>query len=187
MKYDMVSENTESTVVAEFEAGDYSSAQYQSEAAMEADFIERLQRQAYDYLPIKCEADLIANLRTQIEKLNQMQFTDKEWTAFFKQHLGNPNEGIVEKTRTIQEDHKKVLTRDDGSFLNVYLIDKENIHNNSLQVINQYVPEGGSHENRYDVTILVNGLPLVHVELKRRGVEVREAFNQIRRYNRESF
>ena len=187
MKYDMVSENTESTVVAEFEAGDYSSAQYQSEAAMEADFIKRLQRQAYEYLPIKCEADLIANLRTQIEKLNQMQFTDKEWTAFFKQHLGNPNEGIVEKTRTIQEDHKKVLTRDDGSFLNVYLIDKENIHNNSLQVINQYVPEGGSHENRYDVTILVNGLPLVHVELKRRGVEVREAFNQIRRYNRESF
>ena len=173
MKYDMISENTESTVVAEFEAGDYSSAQYQSEAAMEADFIKRLQRQAYEYLPIKCEADLIANLRTQIEKLNQMQFTDKEWTAFFKQHLGNPNEGIVEKTRTIQEDHKKVLTRDDGSFLNVYLIDKENIHNNSLQVINQYVPEGGSHENRYDVTILVNGLPLVHVELKRRGVEVR--------------
>ena len=114
MKYDMVSENTESTVVAEFEAGDYSSAQYQSEAAMEADFIERLQRQAYEYLPIKCEADLIANLRTQLEKLNQIQFSDKEWAAFFKQHLGNPNEGIVEKTRTIQEDHKKVLTRDDG-------------------------------------------------------------------------
>ena len=174
-------------MVAEFEGGYYSSAQYQSEAEMEADFIKRLKRQAYEYLPITSEKELIDNLRYQLEKLNNLRFTDKEWAAFFKNYLGNPNEGIVEKTRTIQEDHKKVLTRDDGSFVNVYLIDKENIHNNSLQVINQYVPEGGSHENRYDVTILVNGLPLVHVELKRRGVEVREAFNQIRRYNRESF
>ena len=186
-RYDVVSENMESTVVAEFEAGYYSSAQYQSEAEMEADFIKRLQRQAYEYLPITSERELIANLRKQLEKLNNLRFSDKEWIAFFKRYLGNPNEGIVEKTRTIQEDHKKVLTRDDGSFVNVYLIDKENVHNNSLQVINQYVPEGGSHENRYDVTILINGLPLVHVELKRRGVDVREAFNQIRRYNRESF
>ena len=186
-EYDCISQNPESTVVAEFEGGYYSSAQYQSEAEMEADFIKRLQRQAYEYLPITSEKELIDNLRYQLEKLNNLRFTDKEWAAFFKNYLGNPNEGIVEKTRTIQEDHKKVLTRDDGSFVNVYLIDKENIHNNSLQVINQYVPEGGSHENRYDVTILVNGLPLVHVELKRRGVEVREAFNQIRRYNRESF
>ena len=186
-EYDCISQNPESTVVAEFEGGYYSSAQYQSEAEMEADFIKRLQRQAYEYLPITCEKELIDNLRYQLEKLNNLRFTDKEWAEFFKKYLGNPNEGIVEKTRTIQEDHKKVLMRDDGSFVNVYLIDKENIHNNSLQVINQYVPEGGSHENRYDVTILVNGLPLVHVELKRRGVEVREAFNQIRRYNRESF
>ena len=186
-EYDTISQNPESTVVAEFEGGYYSSAQYQSEAEMEADFIKRLQLQAYEYLPITSEKELIDNLRAQLEQLNNLRFTDKEWNEFFKKHLGNPNEGIVEKTRTIQEDHKKVLTRDDGSFVNVYLIDKENIHNNSLQVINQYVPEGGSHENRYDVTILVNGLPLVHVELKRRGVEVREAFNQIRRYNRESF
>ena len=186
-EYDTISQNPESTVVAEFEGGYYSSAQYQSEAEMEADFIKRLQLQAYEYLPITSEKELIDNLRAQLERLNGLHFTDKEWNEFFKNYLGNPNEGIVEKTRTIQEDHKKVLTRDDGSFVNVYLIDKENIHNNSLQVINQYVPEGGSHENRYDVTILVNGLPLVHVELKRRGVEVREAFNQIRRYNRESF
>lgn len=103
----MVSENTESTVVAEFEAGDYSSAQYQSEAAMEADFIKRLQRQAYEYLPIKCEADLIANLRTQLEKLNQIQFSDKEWEAFFKQHLGNPNEGIVEKPAPFKKTIKR--------------------------------------------------------------------------------
>lgn len=185
--YDLISENPESTVVAEFEGGYYSAAQYQNEAAMEADFIKRLQAQAYEYLPITCEKDLIANLRVQIERLNGIRFTDREWEEFFRKYLGNPNDGIVEKTRTIQEDHKKVLQREDGSFDNIYLIDKENIHNNHLQVINQYVPEGGSHENRYDVTILVNGLPLVHIELKRRGVEVREAFNQIRRYNRESF
>lgn len=185
--YDLISENPESTVVAEFEGGYYSAAQYQNEAAMEADFIKRLQAQAYEYLPITCEKDLIANLRVQIERLNGIRFTDREWEGFFREYLGNPNDGIVEKTRTIQEDHKKVLQREDGSFDNIYLIDKENIHNNHLQVINQYVPEGGSHENRYDVTILVNGLPLVHIELKRRGVEVREAFNQIRRYNRESF
>ena len=186
-EYNCISQNMESTVVAEFEGGYYSAAQYQSEAEMEADFIKRLQRQAYEYLPITCEKELIENLRSQLERLNHLQFTDSEWAAFFKEYLGNPNEGIVEKTRTIQEDHKKVLTREDGSFVNVYLIDKENIHINSLQVINQYVPEGGSHDNRYDVTILVNGLPLVHIELKRRGVDVREAFNQIRRYNRESF
>ena len=185
--YDIVSENPESTVVAEFAPGYRSAAQYQSEAEMEQDFIDRLTRQAYEYLPITSEADLIANLRRQLERLNHIKFTDTEWQQFFKTHLGNPNDGIEEKTRTIQEDHKKAMEREDGSMVNVYLIDKENIHNNSLQVINQYVPEGGAHDNRYDVTILVNGLPLVHVELKRRGVSVKEAFNQIERYNRDSF
>ena len=183
----MISENPESTVVSEFTPAYHSAAQYKSEAEMEAEFIKQLTRQAYEYLPITSEKELIANLRRQIERLNNITFTDAEWRDFFARHLGNPNEGIVEKTRTIQEDHRKVITREDGSMVNVQLIDKENIHNNSLQVINQYVPEGGSHDNRYDVTILVNGLPLVHVELKRRGVEIKEAFNQIRRYNRESF
>jgi type I restriction enzyme R subunit len=183
----MVSENPESTVVSEFEPGYHSAAQYQSEAEMEADFIKRLTNQAYEYLTITSEAELIANLRRQLEKLNGITFTDSEWRDFFARHLGNPNEGIVEKTRTIQEDHRKVMEREDGSTVNVMLIDKDDIHNNSLQVINQYVPEGGAHENRYDVTILVNGLPLVHIELKRRGVDIKEAFNQIRRYNRESF
>ncbi len=186
-QYKMVAENAESTVVSEFEPGYRSAAQYQSEAEMEADFIKMLQRQAYEYLPIKSEADLIRNLRRQLEKLNSIKFTDEEWQEFFTCYLGNPNEGIVEKTSTVQEDYRKVLQRADGSMVNVVLIDKEHIHNNSLQVINQYVPEGGAHENRYDVTILVNGLPLVHVELKRRGVAIKEAFNQIRRYNRESF
>ena len=186
-QYQLVSENPESTVVAEFEAGYRSAAQYQSEAEMEDDFIKQLTRQAYDYLPIKTEQELIDNLRTQIERLNLIKFSDNEWRQFFSEHLGNPQQGIVEKTKTIQEDHIKAWTRPDGTKVNIYLIDKDNIHNNSLQVINQYVPEGGAFENRYDVTILVNGLPLVHVELKRRGVSIKDAFNQINRYQRDSF
>ena len=186
-QYQMVSENPESTVVAEFEPGYRSAAQYQSEAEMERDFINQLVRQAYDYLPISSEKELIDNLRRQIEKLNHLHFEDDEWQLFFREHLGNPNQGIVEKTRTIQEDHRKAWVRPDGSKVNIALIDKDNIHNNSLQVINQYVPEGGAFDNRYDVTILVNGLPLVHVELKRRGVSIKDAFNQINRYQRDSF
>ncbi len=186
-EYSQISENPESTVVAEFEAGYRSAAQYQSEAEMEDDFIKQLTRQAYDYLPITSEKELINNLRIQIEKLNHIQFEDDEWEAFFHEHLGNPNQGIVEKTRTIQEDHRKSWTRPDGSKVNITIIDKENIHNNSLQIINQYVPEDGAFDNRYDVTILVNGLPLVHVELKRRGVSIKDAFNQINRYQRDSF
>lgn len=186
-QYQLVSENPESTVVAEFEAGYRTAAQYQNEAEIERDFINLLKRQAYEYLPINTEKELIDNLRVQIERLNNIQFEDSEWEAFFREHIGNPNHGIVEKTRTIQEDHKKAWQRPDGSLVNIYLIDKENIHNNSLQIINQYVPEGGSFDNRYDVTILVNGLPLVHVELKRRGVSLKDAFNQINRYQRDSF
>lgn len=185
--YDLISENPESTIVAEFEPGYHSAAQYQSEAEMEADFISMLERQAYERLNITCEAELIANLRLQIERLNNIKFTDKEWNSFFTQHLGNPNQGIVEKTRTIQEDNRKTIVREDGSTVNITIIDKANIHNNHLQVINQYVPEGGAYDNRYDVTILVNGLPLVHVELKRRGVSIKDAFNQINRYQRDSF
>lgn len=185
--YDLVSENPESTVVAEFEPAYRSAAQYQSEAEMEADFVRQLTRQAYDYLPVASEKELIDNLRRQIEELNHLHFEDGEWQAFFREHLGNPNLGIVEKTRTIQEDYRKAWVRPDGSKVNIALIDKEKIHNNSLQVINQYVSEGGRFDNRYDVTILVNGLPLVHVELKRRGVSIKDAFNQINRYQRDSF
>lgn len=185
--YQFISENNESTVATEFAPGYHSAAQYQSEAEMEADFIDRLTRQAYERLNISSEADLIANLRRQIERLNGVSFTDGEWKSFFQTHLGNPNHGIIEKTRTIQEDAKKSFEREDGSLVNINLIDKENIHNNHLQVINQYVPEGGAYDNRYDVTILVNGLPLVHVELKRRGVSIKDAFNQINRYQRDSF
>lgn len=186
-EYSQISENPESTVVAEFEGGYYSAAQYESEANMEQDLINRLTRQAYEYLPLTSETELIANLRRQIERLNDYRFEDQEWQSFFHDYLGNPNQGIVEKTNTIQADHVKAWKKPDGSTINIKLIDKENIHNNHLQVINQYTPEGGAFENRYDVTILVNGLPLVHVELKRRGVSIKEAFNQINRYQRDSF
>lgn len=186
-QYKMVAENPLSTVVSDYEMKYRSSKQYQSEAEMEREFIEQLRSQAYEYFPLASEKELVENLRVQLERLNNYHFTDKEWAAFFKEKIANQNSGIVEKTSIVQEDHIQLLTREDDTTKNIYLLDKEDIHNNHLQVINQYVPEGGSHENRYDVTILVNGLPLVHVELKRRGVDLKEAFNQIRRYNRESF
>lgn len=188
--FNIVAQSTESTVVTEYEAVKSRSSQYQSEAALEKEFIHMLTEQGYTYLKIHHEKDLIANLRIQLEKLNNYQFSDNEWEKFFKSHIANNNEGIVEKTRKIQEDYIQVLKRDDGTTKNISLIDKKNVHNNSLQVINQYVlgiSDGAKHDNRYDVTILVNGFPLVHVELKRRGVAIREAFNQINRYQRDSF
>ncbi|MCL2591478.1 MAG: type I restriction endonuclease subunit R [Betaproteobacteria bacterium] len=179
--------SNESTVVAEFvpETG-VRDAKYQNEAWLEKDFIRQLQAQAYDYLPITSETDLIANLRRQLEALNKITFSDKEWHQFFGEKIAGANDGIIEKTTRIQEDHIQVLKRDDGSTKNIYLIDKQNIHNNRLQVINQYEVEG-ARANRYDVTVLANGLPIAHIELKRRGVDIREAFNQINRYQRDSF
>lgn len=187
--YNMVAQNSESTVVAEYarDTNMVRDSGYQSEADLEQAFIKQLQSQAYEYLSIKTEADLISNLRHQLEKLNDYTFTDEEWERFFTSTLANPNQSIVEKTVTIQEDYIKNLTRDDGSIKNIYLLKKDNIHDNNLQVINQYTTEDGKRSNRYDVTVLVNGLPLVHIELKRRGVAIQEAFNQINRYNRESF
>ncbi len=176
----------ESTVVAEFVAEGAREAGYQSEAELEKAFITQLRMQAYEYLPITSEAGLVANLRRQLEKLNKITFSDAEWERVFTTCIAGSNDGIVEKTARIQEDHIQILKRDDGSTKNIYLIDKQNIHNNALQVINQYEVEG-ARANRYDVTILVNGLPMVHVELKRRGVDIREAFNQIKRYQRDSF
>ena len=180
-------ENPQSTVVAEYSPERRRAEQYQSEAELESAFIEQLELQAYEYLPIKNETDLIANLRTQLEKLNDYNFSDSEWDRFFAGELTNPNQSIEEKTATIQEDHIKNLTRDDGSVKNIYLLRKGNIHDNMLQVIRQYSTDEGQRANRYDVTVLVNGLPLVHIELKRRGVAIQEAFNQINRYQRESF
>ena len=186
-KYNLVAENPQSTVVGEYVADGVRVAHYQSEADLERAFIKQLETQAYEYLPITSEADLILNLRKQLEKLNDFTFTDSEWERFFAGELANPNQSIAEKTATIQEDHIKILKRVDIPDKNIYLIKKDNIHDNSLQVINQYATEDGQRANRYDVTVLVNGLPLVHIELKRRGVAITEAFNQINRYSRESF
>jgi len=185
--YNLVVENPESTVVAEYRPPYRKETAYQSEADLEKAFIHLLQTQAYEYLPITSESDLISNLRCKLETLNNYQFTEIEWKQFFTSRVANLNMGVEEKTHVIQEDHIQLLTREDGTVKNIRLIDKENIHNNSLQVINQYETDQGQRPNRYDVTILVNGLPLVHVELKKRGVYIKEAFNQINRYSRESF
>lgn len=186
-KYNVVMETSNSTVVAEYEPLKRKSDSYQSEAALEQEFIRMLTEQGYDYLEIHEQDTLVKNLRTQLELLNNYKFSDNEWEKFFYNNIANNNDGIVEKTRKIQEDHIQVLKKDDGTSKNIYLLDKKNIHNNRLQVINQYVEKSGNYDNRYDVTILVNGLPLVHVELKRRGVALKEAFNQINRYQRDSF
>lgn len=188
--FNVVAQTNENTVVTEYEPVKARSDSYQSEAELEKEFIRMLTEQGYEYLTIHKESDLIENLRRQLEKLNDYTFTDNEWKSFFETNIANKNDSIVEKTRKIQEDHIQVLKRDDGTSKNISLIDKRNIHNNFLQVINQYVigtAEGAKHDNRYDVTVLVNGLPLIHIELKRRGVPIREAFNQIDRYQRDSF
>ena len=185
--YNIIAATTESTVVSEYIPEPRKSDAYQSEAALEKEFIRLLEGQGYEYIQVRSEAELIQNLRHQLEALNRMTFTEEEWKRFFKNNLAGANEGIVEKTRKIQSDHVQPLQRDDGTSKNVYLLDKKNIHNNRLQVLNQYEEEQGKRNTRYDVTILVNGLPLVHVELKRRGVPIREAFNQIKRYQRDSF
>jgi type I restriction enzyme R subunit len=196
-KYDPIAVSSESTVVAEYVPDAKADAAYQSEAALERELIRLLESQAYEYLPITSEEQLTQNLRAQLEALNHITFSDAEWQNFFENVIAGKNDGIVEKTVRIQEDHVQLLKRDDGSTKNITLLDKQNIHNNRLQVINQYEIDradavdgtgaGGRYANRYDVTILVNGLPMVHIELKRRGVDIREAFNQIDRYQRDSF
>ena len=185
--YNMLISTLESTVVTEYVKEDTPVYTYQSEADLEREFIKNLQNQGYEYLSIHNEKELIANLKGKLEKLNNIVFSENEWERFFKEKIANKNESIIEKTRTIQEDYIKSFTRDNGTLINICLIDKKNIHNNFLQVINQYEEENGNHNTRYDVSILVNGLPLIHIELKRRGVAIREAFNQINRYQRDSF
>ncbi|MDD4201121.1 MAG: type I restriction endonuclease, partial [Eubacteriales bacterium] len=186
-RFNIVAETPQYTVVSEYSPESRVASSYQSEAALEEEFINLLKEQGYEFIKIRNESDLISNIRKQLELLNNYQFTDNEWKRFFTQNIAGANEGIVEKTRKIQTDHVQILCRDDGMTKNIYLIDKKNIHNNRLQVINQYEEFEGAHDTRYDVTVLVNGLPLVHIELKRRGVQIREAFNQIRRYQRDSF
>ena len=198
--YNLIAENEESTVVNEFAADYGSQLPYQSEAELESAFIAQLEGQAYERLHIHTEAELIENLRRQLEALNDYRFTETEWRTFFATELSGANKGIEEKTEMLQRDDTALLLRrDDGTHRNIRLLDKQRIHNNRLQVMNQYRSEArdtretsGTSEtreirNRYDVTVLVNGLPMVHIELKKRGVDIKEAFNQINRYQRESF
>jgi type I restriction enzyme R subunit len=187
VSFDVMATGGQATVCSASPLESKRSESYQSEAELEAAFIAQLRRQAYEYVAFSSEGELVANLRRQLEKLNGYEFTDGEWKRFFAASIASANDGIVEKTRRIQEDWIQPLSRDDGSTKNIRLIDKRNVHNNRLQVTNQYTQDASNYENRYDVTILVNGLPLVHVELKRRGVPLKEAFNQIERYQRDSF
>ncbi len=160
---------------------------YQSERDLERELIQDLENQGYEYLPkLNSHEAMLVNARVQIQSLNDMQFKDSEWGRFVETYLDNPSDGIVDKTRKIHEDYIHDFVFDDGHIQNIYLLDKKHIARNKLQVINQF-EQTGIYTNIYDVTILVNGLPLVHIELKKRGVAIREAFNQVHRYSKESF
>lgn len=160
---------------------------YQSEDALERELIQDLQHQGYDFLPsLNTPEVLLANVRVQLQTLNNVQFADGEWLRFVETYLDKPSDGIIDKTRKVHDDYIHDFVFDDGRIQNIYLLDKKNIARNKVQVIKQF-EQTGSHANRYDVTILVNGLPLVQVELKKRGVAIREAFNQVHRYSKESF
>ena len=162
-------------------------AGYQTEGSLEREFIRDLQAQGYEYLQgLNNHDELIKNLRVQLQRLNNVVFSDVEWRRFLEEYLDKPSDSLIEKTRKIHDDYIYDFVFDDGHIQNIYLLDKKNLANNVVQVINQF-EQTGSYDNRYDVTILVNGLPLVHIELKKRGVAIREAFNQIHRYSKESF
>ncbi|GAA7845619.1 type I restriction endonuclease subunit R [Helicobacter pylori] len=187
MNYEIIAENNESTVVAEHHSNNNErKSAYESEAELERAFIALLEKQGYEFKKIHKEQELKDNLKEQLEKLNDHRFTPKEWEILYSQFIANRNDDYKAKTRKIQEDPIFNLTLEDGKTKNIKIIDKKNIHKNALQVIHQYSTKG-KYENRYDVSVLVNGLPLVHVELKKRGVAIREAFNQIKRYQRDSF
>lgn len=187
--YNLVAQMQDATVVSSYEPEKRIAMSYQSEAELEEEFMQILQSQGYERVSLDSES-IVTNLRAQLEKLNDIKFSESEWNKFFKENIANDNSNIEQKSRTIQEDNIKNLIRDDGSTKNIALIDKSNPQRNSLQFMHQYVAskkEGACQDNRYDVTILVNGLPLVQIELKRRGVLLKEAFNQIDRYQAESY
>lgn len=186
-QYKIIAEQDNSTVVARYEISKRKGDCYQSEAELERWLIDQLQLQGYEYPRIRNEQELLENLRVQLGKANDTVYSDAEWKKILKEIAGDTLT-MEDKAAMIQRANTAVvIERDNGINANVHLVHKDNIFKNRLQVINQYVPEGGTHSNRYDVTILVNGLPLVHIELKKRGVSIREAFNQINRYARDSF
>ncbi len=176
------------TIVSEWKSKENDNRSFQTEAQLENSFINDLTKLGYEYLStLKNDEQLILNLRIQIERLNNYHFSESDWKRFYDEYINNKNQGIKDKTWTIQEDHIKSFKDENNNTHNIKLIDKEIIANNKLQVINQFENPNGNYVNRYDVTILVNGLPLVHIELKKRGVELKEAFNQIFRYQNNSF
>ncbi|UYZ68954.1 type I restriction endonuclease subunit R [Moraxella bovis] len=182
-----ITETNHFIVLDKYEKIDQSGASYQSESALEKELIADLENQGYEYRrDLNSQAKLLVNVREQLQKLNQMAFSDKEWGRFALEYLDVPSENIIQKTRKIHDDYICDFVFDDGHIQNIYLLDKKNIARNFVQVINQF-EQTGNHENRYDVTILVNGLPLIQIELKKRGVAIREAFNQVHRYSKESF
>ncbi|WP_213704340.1 type I restriction endonuclease, partial [Klebsiella aerogenes] len=169
--------------VTEWEASD----RYQSESELEHELIQDLRNQGYEFVPdLTSQSAMLANVRVQLQALNQVVFSEGEWRRFTEGYLDNPSDTLIDKTRKIHDNYICDFTFDDGRLENIYLIDKKNLLRNKVQVIQQF-EQTGSHANRYDVTILVNGLPLVQIELKKRGVAIREAFNQIHRYSKESF
>ena len=185
--YKTIAESNSFIILDQYKPEWKTAESYQSEGHLEYEFIQDLQNQGYEYLSdLHTPGDLLKNVRIQLQALNSQQFTDSEWQRFVETWLDKPSDGIVEKTRKIHDDHVHDFVFDDGSIKNIYLLDKKNIACNKVQVINQF-EQTGSHANRYDVTILVNGLPLVQVELKKRGMAIREAFNQVHRYSKESF
>ena len=174
-------------VLDEYKKQKVTSDAFQSEAELERELISDLEAQGYEYRKdIASLEAMMDNLKTQLETLNKTTFTSSEWQRFCEEYLEKPNDTITDKTKKVQEDYIYDFTFDDGHIQNIYLFDKKNIARNYVQVINQFEQEG-IQANRYDVTILVNGLPLVQIELKKRGVAIREAFNQVHRYSKESF
>ena len=185
--YNPIAESNTFIVLDKYTKESQAAESYQSEDALEREFIQDLQHQGYDYLPdVNTPERLLANVREQLQSLNNMQFSEGEWLRFVETYLDKPSDSIVDKTRKIHDDYIHDFVFDDGHIQNIYLLDKKNIARNKVQVIKQF-EQTGSHANRYDVTVLVNGLPLVQVELKKRGVAIREAFNQVHRYSKESF
>ena len=186
-EYKTIAESNNFIVLDKYTKIEQSSGGYQSESELENEFINDLISQGYEYLPeLNTPDKMLANVRVQLEALNQVQFLDGEWRRFVEQYLDKPSDNITDKARKIHDDYIHDFVFDDGHIQNIYLLDKKNISRNKLQVIKQF-EQKGTHANRYDVTILVNGLPLVQVELKKRGVAIREAFNQVHRYSKESF
>ena len=182
-----IAETNNFIILDRYENIPQSNGDYQSEAALEREFIQDLISQGYENpTHLTTPKALLENVREQLQALNRVVFSNAEWSRFVEEYLDKPSDGLVEKSRKIHDDFIYDFTFDDGRLGNIYLIDKKNFSRNKVQVINQF-EQKGKHLNRYDVTILVNGLPLVQVELKKRGVAIREAFNQVHRYSRESF